>query len=173
MRQIFQDSSREMAVSWDKGRGISCEIWWKKEKRREEKGWLVSVAANDESWQPWDGHKAGTAGEARKLEVLSVLEPLDGCFLHPWAHLWQRNTDRKEEMYSWEKGGRNWEWERNTATKLLLISSQGVPRRKVHSGTMECQEGTSHPSLMQEKTILGRGSKYSKEESSGKQIAEE
>lgn len=49
----------------------------------EEEGWMVSGAANEGSWWPRDGREAGTAWKGRRLEVLSLLKPLQGCFLHP------------------------------------------------------------------------------------------
>lgn len=148
MWDIFQDSSRDACVMRQRERKKMGDMMGE----REEKGWIVSMAANDGSWQPWDGHRAGTAWKTRRLEVLSMLESPEGCFLHPWTHLWQRNRDRKEEKY--EK-----RMIKKTGKKLLLTSSQGVPRRKAHSGTMEWQEEISHPSLRQENTALGRGSK--------------
>lgn len=100
----------------------------RRDGEREQKGWIVSMAAKDGSWQPWDGHRAGTAWEARRLEVLSVLESLEGCFLHPWAHLWQRNRDREEEKY--EK--RQAETENDKGRQEQSFSS--FPARESHAG---------------------------------------
>lgn len=53
---------------------------------------MVNMAANEGTWRPRDECEAGTAWKGRRLEALSLLKPLEGCFLQPWAHQWAQAT---------------------------------------------------------------------------------
>lgn len=81
---------------WGRSSGTLAQSWPYREAREqaeaadmmgetEEKGCTVSMAANEGTWQPRDEREAGTAWKRRRLEVLFLLKPLEGCFLHPWA----------------------------------------------------------------------------------------